>query len=91
MQINRSASEHWYKWWVVKNTQVIYVDGTTIIAFIEHSISHHFGDSWNAINIFREGVGSNFWWYLGQHLAFAWKKWLKLKVSQRDWKGLELY
>ena len=30
---------------VVKNAQVIYVDGVIMMALIEHSVSHHFGYS----------------------------------------------
>ena len=58
---------------VVKNTQVIYVDGAIMMAHIEYFISHHFGYSWYAMAILWDWVGTSFSWYLGHHLAFTLK------------------
>ena len=64
---------------VVKNTQVIYMDGAITMANIEHFISHHFSYSWNAMTTVWDWVGFSFSWFSGHHLAFNLKKLTDIK------------
>ena len=54
---------------VVKNKQVINVDSVIIIDRIEHSISHHFGYSWNELTLVKDWVLTYFKQLLRRHGA----------------------
>ena len=49
------------------------MDDIIIMSLIEYSITHQFGYSWNAINVVRDSVETDFSRFLGHNLAFALK------------------